>query len=243
MTFTETSDRLPLVIRVLEDHLPGSAWLSPSRSGKTTAISLFIKKFTASAPAEVFLFDPKAGSEFVGLKDLPHVHVLSPDQPEEYLAAIKLLHDRAKAMADFKAKANCTGSFQELWWRRVPGSGAWSPTIICVDEFVEQVEVDKGDDDTQKALKAAMRNLLQKALRRYAGSAFHTILASQSSRASDRALLGTATDSVSFTCYGRADVHMADSLKLPMLSTDRELHGKGVFYFRSAARTVKFYAR
>lgn len=242
MIYRKTADRRPLEICVLKDQIPGSAWLSPSRTGKTTAISHWIRQFCKSAPTtNVYIFDPKGGTEFK-LKGVQHVYVFSPEEPEKYLAAIKILHERASEMAKFKADSGITGSFQELWWSAYPGSGSYSPTLIICDEYVEQVEPDKSDSEIQKEMKSAMRNLLQTALRRYAGCAFHTVLASQSARATERALLGSATDNIGFYCYGRQEPAMAQALKIEALATDQELIGQGVFIFRSSSKMVKFYA-
>lgn len=242
MIYRRTADRRPLEICVLKDQIPGSAWLSPSRTGKTTAISNWIRQFCESAPlTHVYIFDPKGGTEF-NLKGVKNVHLYSLEEPEKYLAAIGELHGRASEMAKFKADSGITGSFQELWWSAYPGSGSYSPTLIVCDEYVEQVGPDKSDSDIQREMKSAMRNLLQTALRRYAGCAFHTVLASQSARATERALLGSATDNIGYYCFGRQEPAMAQALKLEVLATDQELNGQGVFVFRSSSKVVKFYA-
>lgn len=218
--------------------------MSPSRTGKTTGISIFIKKFLNSLgnEADVFVFDVKNGEEFVDITDLPNVHVLSPDQPEAYTTAISKLHAKAKRMAKFKSESNCRGSFYMLWRERFPGSTRYRPTIICVDEFVEQIEIGKEDPPEIKDQKLQLKLFIQKALRRYANVGFHVILATQSARAIDRGLLDSATDNISFSIIGRQDIHMANTLKIPELYTDQEIQTKpGVFIFKQGSRRVKFY--
>lgn len=249
MTIRRTADRIPVVIPFFASALPGSLILAPSRTGKTYLVSLLIKKFLASvagSPTEVYFFDPKRGAELaLGVKDLPGVHVLSPDVPGPYLQAIETIHARAEAIAAYKNSQGCTGSIADLWLTGHRGSGEYGATLIIVDEFVEQVEYEKDhDDDEAKQRKSGMRRLLQKALRRYASCGMHTILISQSARATDRNLLGAAAiDSVSLYIYGRQEKAMATALGLPILADDQEIQQlKGVFYFRGLGREVKIYA-
>lgn len=194
--------------------------------------------------AQIYIFDVKGGSEFVGLKNLSNVFIFTPDDPGPYRDAIQSLHTKAKAMAEFKEKKGFTGSFVDLWRKKVPGSTAkaYWPTLVVIDEWVEQIEPSKSDDDMTKETKAMLKGFIQKSLRRYGGSAFHVVLATQSARATDRALLDSATDSISFSVIGRQDVHMAASLKIPMLYHDREIQNHpGVFVYRHGAKTEKFY--
>jgi len=200
----------------------------------------------AGSRTEVYFFDPKGGRELaLGVKDLPGVHVLSPDDPGPYLAAIEAIHAKAVAIAAYKDSQGCTGSVADLWLRGQRGSGVVGATLIIADEYVEQIEFEKDhDDDEVKQRKAAMRRLLQKALRRYASCGMHVILISQSARATDRNLLGAAAmDSVSCYIYGRQEKAMAQALGLPLLANDQEMQRhKGVFLFRGLGREVKFYA-
>lgn len=234
---------------ILAHSLPGTLILAPSRTGKTFLVSLWIKKFLASVAGsrtEVYFFDAKGGREVThGVKDLAGVHILSPDDPGPYLAAIEVIHAKAAAVAAYKDSQGCTGGVADLWLRGHRGSGVVGVTLIIADEYVEQIEYEKEhDDDDAKQRKAAMRRLLQKALRRYASCGMHVILISQSARATDRNLLGAAaTDSVACFIYGRQEKAMAQALGLPLLASDPQLQRqKGVFLFRGLGREVKFYA-
>lgn len=224
-----------------DQAIPGGLIAAPSRAGKTWLACELIRSLHQSCNGrlDVYIFDPKGGAEFH--EDIRALASIADPlcDPAKASQLVRSIRERAAQAFAFK-KDRGLATLREGWFKMVPGSDQFRPTLIVVDEFARVVHSIKKPSDPVEQAAEDLRQLVKEAIRVYPSLGYHTLLITQSARAGELTMLDGAQDSILYSVYGRQRQAMADAVGIPQLAQDADLGRKGVFYLEHNNRLIKF---